>query len=112
MDQGAGLKNILMTARRAITVSSGIFLIDFHKNNIFPDLTDAFPGDTEFAVSSEKTAEFSGAWDDDGRNPSAAGIKFHIHRTAKGFTVAGIDDFFCFRSIIRIKNLIFILLLY
>ena len=71
--------------------------MDFHKNNIFPDLTDAFPGDTEFAVSSEKTAEFSGAWDDDGRNPSAAGIKFHIHRTAKGFTVAGIDDFFLFQ---------------
>lgn len=97
MDQGAGLKNILMTARIAITVLQAFFLIDFHKNNIFPDLTDAFPGDTEFAVSSEKTAEFSGAWDDDGRNPSAAGIKFHIHRTAKGFTVAGIDDFFLFQ---------------
>ena len=65
--------------------------------SIFPDLTDTFPGDAEFAVPSEKTAEFSGTGNDEGGNLPVTRIKFHIHRAAKGFTVAGIDDFFLFQ---------------
>ena len=95
MDQGASLKNILMTARKAITVSSGIFSHRFHKNNIFPDLTDAFPGIQNSLSLPRKQQNFP-AWDDDGRNPSVAGSNSTSTGQPKGFTVAGIDDFFLF----------------
>lgn len=72
------------------------FLLDFHQDNILPDLLDTFPGNDIFAFPSPETAELSGTGDNQSRNAACFAVKFHIYGTAQTSAGAGIDDFFLF----------------
>lgn len=69
-------------------------LLDFYKNNIFANLTDAFPGNDVFAFSSEKAAETSRSGNDQCSQAACFTVKFHINGTAQAFAGTDIDDFF------------------
>ena len=64
-------------------------LLDFYKNNIFADLTDTFPGNDIFIITSEQAAESSGAWKYKGSELTAFAVKFRINGTSE--TAAGTD---------------------
>ena len=64
-------------------------LLDFYKNNIFADLTDTFPGNDIFIITSEQAAESSGAWKYKGGELTAFAVKFRINGTSE--TAAGTD---------------------
>lgn len=74
-----------------------LVFLDFYKNNIFADLTDAFPGNDVFALSSEEAAETSGPRDNQRSQPTCFTVKFHINGTAQTPTGTGINDFFLFQ---------------
>ena len=73
-----------------------LVFLDFYKNNIFADLTDAFPGNDVFALPSEEAAETSGARDNQRSQPACFTVKFHINGAAKAFAGAYINNFFLF----------------
>lgn len=77
--------------------TQALIFLYFYQDNIFSDLADTFPGNTEFAVPSKASAESGGSGDNQFCDLAALGIKFHIHRTAHAFAGAGIDDFFLFQ---------------
>lgn len=69
-------------------------LIDFYKDDISTDLSDAFPGNDKFCIPSEKRTELSGTRDDECKKTAAAGIDIHIIDTSEGAAGADIDHFF------------------
>ena len=86
-----------------------LFFFYFYQYDIFPNLADTFPGDAEFAVSAEDTADASGAGDDQVGDFSGFAVEFHINRAAHASAGAGIDDFFLFQFTNTHKNLLFFL---
>lgn len=72
------------------------FLLDFHENDVVPNLAYTVPGDNIFTFPSEEVAETAGTGDNQSCEPGGFYIEFHIDGTAKASTGTGIDDFFLF----------------
>ena len=70
------------------------FLADFDKNDIFSDFFETFKRNDIFGVASEKSADFSGAGDNDGFDAAVADVENDIYDTAEPLAVACVDDFF------------------
>ena len=72
-----------------------MLLVNFHQDNIVPDLADAVPGNHIFAARPEE-AEAEAAWsrNDNRGNTAGLAVKLHIHRTAKSPAGTDIDHFF------------------
>ena len=66
---------------------------NLHQDNVFPDLTDAFPGNDNVVFPSQKAAESGGSRDDQSSDPAGAAVEFHIRRTAHGTAGADVDNF-------------------
>lgn len=74
-----------------------LFFLDFHEDDVIPDLANAIPGDDIFTFPSEKVTETAGSGDNQSCKPGGFYIEFHIDRTAKAAAGTGIDDFFLFK---------------
>lgn len=69
------------------------FFPDFYQNDIIPNLTDTFPGDNIFTVSSEKTTKMPWSRYNQGCQAACGTVKFHINGASQAPAGADIDDF-------------------
>ena len=83
------------------------FFFNFYKDDVITNLADTVPGNNVFIFASEKTAEFTGARDDQGIYASCGTVKFRINGTAEAFAGAGINDFFLSKLTKSHKNTVF-----
>ena len=75
-------------------LTEAFVLLDFYKNDIVANLTDAVPGDDIFTFTSPETAESARSGNDQCCDLSASFIKFQIDRTSKTPAGADIYDLF------------------
>ena len=67
---------------------------NFYKDDVITNLADTVPGNNVFIFASEKTAEFTGARNNQGMNASCGTVKFQVNGTTEAFAGTGINDFF------------------
>ena len=84
------------------------FFFDFDEDDIITNLADTVPGNNVFIFASEKTAEFTGARNNQGINASCGTVKFQINGTTEAFAGTGINDFFLSKLTKSHKNTVFI----
>ena len=77
----------------------------FHQDNIIADLTNIFERDDIFFLSSENPTKTPWSRNDQMCNAAIFRIKLYIPHKSKFFAVADIDDFFFFKSKIRIAHI-------
>ena len=80
-------------------------LLYFHQNDIISDLANIFKRDDIFLFPSKDSAQTPWSRNDQMRNAAIFRIKFHISHKSEFFAVADINDFFFFRSKIRIAHI-------
>ena len=73
---------------------------NFYKDDVITNLADTVPGNNVFIFASEKTAEFTGTWNNQGMNASCG--------TTEAFAGTGINDFFLSKLTKSHKNTVFI----
>ena len=84
------------------------FLLDFYEDNVITNLANTVPWNDIFIFASEKTAEFTGARNNQGINASCGTVKFQINGTTEAFAGTGINDFFLSKLTKSHKNTVFI----
>ena len=81
---------------------------NFYKDDVITNLADTVPGNNVFIFASEKTAEFTGARNNQGINASCGTVKFQVNGTTEAFAGTGINDFFLSKLTKSHKNTVFI----
>ena len=81
----------------SLILFAAMLFVNFHQDNIIPDLTDTVPRNDIFAVCAPETeAEAPGTWNYKGCDTAGFTVEFHIYRAAKGAAGTDIDHFFLF----------------
>ena len=79
-------------------------LLNLHQNNVVPDLAYILEGNDIFLLPPEDPAQTSWSRDDQVSDAAVFRVKFHIAHKPELFAVADVDDFFFFKSKIRIGH--------
>ena len=77
-------------------------LLDLHQNNVIPNLAYILERNDIFLLPPEDPAQAPGARDDQMGNAAIFRIELHVYHKSKLFAVTDVDDFFFFKSKIRI----------
>ena len=111
-------QNIMLFPTRSVAFAwfFHIFqLAHLHQNDIIPNLAHILKRNDILLLPPKNPAQAPGSRDDQMRDAAVFRIKFHIAHKAQLFTVTDVDDFFFFRSKIRIahiRNLKFLTVVY
>ena len=101
-------QNIMLFPTRSVAFAwfFHIFqLAHLHQNDIIPNLAHILKRNHILFFPPKDSAKASGAGNDQVGDAAVFRIKFHIAHKAQLFTVTDVDDFFFFKSKIRIGHI-------
>lgn len=95
--------------RGSLITLAGLFnllqLFDLHQNNIIPDLAHILKRNDILFLPPKDPAKTSGARNDQMGDAAIFRIELHITHKSELFAVADVDDFFFFKSKIRMGHI-------
>ena len=89
----------LITLARFLDV---LQLLNLHQNNVIPDLAHILERNDVFLLPPEDSTQAARPRNDQMGDAAVFRVKFHIAHKPQLFAVADVDDFFFFKSKIRI----------
>ncbi len=92
----------LITLARFLDV---LQLLNLHQNNVIPDLAHILERNDVFLLPPEDSAQAARPRNDQMGDAAVFRVEFHIAHKPQLFAVTDVDDFFFFKSKIRIDHI-------